>query len=247
MNKKYFFLLILLTLFTMACSKMEIGFDYIFEAEDGRFINSSRILYLHGLGDHGVGGGLRLVKKSWQTEISFLPESGIDEYMKNLKEPHIYLDEQAKIHIFKTLQDRDEYINKQVIKDSICNFAPSAFTTFKFFKDFEVTTEFPQLKKVVKSENIAISNLMTIQAEANDSIAAVIINNPSRASNIRMTFFKDADFKGTSLAVLVPKCDEFYENKRINMAWKWVNNFVHKWFKQKNLNDTASSLKIDFI
>jgi hypothetical protein len=241
------FLLGMLTLFTLACTKTEIELDDTFETEDGRFINSSRIVYLHGIGDHGVGGGLRWVKKSWQTEISFLPESGIDEYMKNLKEPHIYLDEDAKIHIFKTSQDRDEYINKQVINDSICNLSPSAFATFRFFKDFEVTTEFAQLKKVVKSENIAISNLLSLQTEANDSIAAVIINNPSKTNNIQLTFYKDADFKGTSLAILVPKCDEFYENKRINMAWKWVNNFVNKWFKQKNLNDTASSLKIDFI
>lgn len=247
MNKKYFFLLPLLTLFTMACSKMEIGFEDIFETEDGRFINTSRILYLHGIGDHNVGGGLQLVKKSWRTEISFLPESGIDEYMKNLKEPHIYLDENAKIHIFKTAQDRDEFIMKEVIKEGNCTPSPSNFTIIKFFKDFEVTAEFPQLEKVTKSENIAISNLTSIQAEANDSVAAVIINNPSKVSNIRLTFYKDADFKGTSLSILVPKCDEFYENKRINMAWKWVNNFVHKWFKQKNLDDTASSLKIDFI
>ena len=244
MIKKYIlFCLLFLSLF--ACVKME--YDGTFATEEGRFIHSSRTVYLYGLGDQNLGTGRSWIKNSWQTIIGISPESGIDEYMKNLKEPHIFLDEDAKIHIFKTAQDRDEFINKLIIIDNSCIPFTAGITSFKFFRDFEVTSQFIQLKQELKSQNISINNLRSIQTEANDSIAAVMITNPAKTHNIQLTFYKDADFKGTSLAISVPKCDEFYENKRINMAWKWVNIFVNKWHRQKNLNDTASSLKIDFV
>lgn len=235
-NFIFYSLMFVLSITLFSCDK-----DIYTESEGSNEITSQTV-YFEGVGTVEASF---VLNEDGKFEFSKDFDSSIlDDFFKGTDEPHAFIDENERLHMFKSEDSRMEYLKATRQINQRCSENTSGFVRAKFFKHKNFGSEFTGLRRTrYGSGYFSISNVNSHHSGSNDEISSVSLENTRQKDNYMLTLYKHSNYGGPSVLVTVAKCDALYDVANLKGSWVWFNSWINNWIPQSSFNDTTSSIK----